>query len=548
METKKKKLDVYSLRLGKKKEEIYRRETGRHAIEARVKRKGSRYDLLDLGHGTASGAGKFRITQEDLRYHMQVIGGTGKGKSRFLYLLMQYLIDRGQGFCFLDPTGGAKTLQSVLEYCWSVGHEKVCLIDPYDYIRFRKVPIINPLLSFKDKPWLHKYAVTNVRSAARVLTGQKDPGDTMIINKYLKSLLYMLVDAEMTLYDAVYFTEYDTHRLEREYIFDNCSPNSRHVEAVTSAFKNLTTFNTLIGSSARRLDDVFDPPLKWIFGSNEGTTEKHKRKWEFIDFEKMVSQGWIILVNLDTEGGADPLEMRFLGTIIINEIVSAIHRLIKGSPWRGQYHLIIDEAEDYANRKLSDLLDKKRNLGLSVVFAHHTFGQFEDEKVLQSIINNAHFKVAFNPGSEGAFRTARMLYGGELEDRHVAYQLKHLRKQHAVIKVDIQDPHIVRIEDVPDMEGVTEEDIEDYKFQIYEQPWYKSPAQVEKEIKERINVSRTIRKNPESPKPRKAPDRKADSKASVPTGIQKRQQQQSLPARNEKPKEAGKPNTTPIKI
>jgi hypothetical protein len=111
--------------------------------------------------------------------------------------------------------------------------------------------------------------------------------------------------------------------------------------------------------------------------------------------------------------------------------------------------LYIDEAEDYANRKLGDVLDKKRNLGLRLVFAHHTFAQFEDKRVESSIVSNAKFKVAFYVGAEDRERLVKMLgYGGELKDRDIVYQLGKLKRQEAVIRNNKQPPQIIKIENV----------------------------------------------------------------------------------------------------
>jgi hypothetical protein len=53
-----------------------------------------------------------------------------------------------------------------------------------------------------------------------------------------------------------------------------------------------------------------------MFGSTKG-----------IDFPTLITEGWIILVNLYAGYGFEAIHTRLLGTAIINEILSSIDRL-----------------------------------------------------------------------------------------------------------------------------------------------------------------------------------------------------------------------------
>ena len=46
--------------------------------------------------------------------HMAIYGGTGKGKSKFVELMLRQIIDQGRGACVIDPHGD-------LVEVWEVG-------------------------------------------------------------------------------------------------------------------------------------------------------------------------------------------------------------------------------------------------------------------------------------------------------------------------------------------------------------------------------------------------------------------------------------------
>jgi hypothetical protein len=393
--------------------------------------------------------------------------------------------------CLLDPTGRGETAYNVLRYCSKQGIENVCLIDPYHYQKYQTVPVINPLDS---RPWRHKASVANVMDAMRVIFGVKDPSGTNVIEFYMPAILRALLNAEATLTDSKYFTVYSGYEVQRAEImtasvYDKYEKfreldDNWHRRVLQGAFKSEYQFNQTLGSTVRRLSKLYGEPLKWIFGSNEAHHDGRKLHKKYIDFTELIRDNWVILVNLDTQGGADVMEMRFLGTIIINEIITA---------WKGWFNLYIDEAQDFANMKLAEILDKKRKLNLRLVLSHQHPDQFEDRRIYGSVDGGTKLKAAFYMAdSAQRERIAGKLYGGKLSSREVAHNLSDQRKQTAVIKNGKTAPQLVTIEDVPDAE-VDDAELERYILWLYKRPWYKSPRQVEEEIRMRFYVKPEVK-------------------------------------------------------
>jgi hypothetical protein len=220
----------------------------------------------------------------------------------------------------------------------------------------------------------------------RILFQTKDPSETPKIQRYLPALLNVLWNANMTLHEAIYFTEYKKSEGRRFEILDHSHSLDRHRMAIDEAFQTYARYEKDIGSTVRRLDPFFDSTLELMFGAYAG-----------VDFMKMISEGWVILVNLDAEGGVDPLQTRLIGTSVINELLFAMYRL-RQRGYNRPYYLYIDEAGQYVNDKLIRILEYKRKAGFRVTLAHQGFWQFPKEKA-EAVKQLCKIKVMFHtPG------------------------------------------------------------------------------------------------------------------------------------------------------
>jgi len=218
---------------------------------------------------------------------------------------------------------------------------------------------------------------------------------------------------------------------------------------------------------------------------------------------KMVRDKWVILVNLDTSLDLDIMDARLLGTMVINQVFLAKERLYdKG--YAKRYYLYIDEAGEYATRKIARALTLKGKTGLRVTIGHQYFGQFEDKYVVEAINALTKLKAMFNlPGREDRDQITRMFYGGEVSDRQASFANADLPRQHAVIKTGKVSPQRVRIPDVP-KPAITKDQLDSYINKIYEQPWYFEPNKIQEAIKKKSiyaqpNIQPRPPKNPRPP-------------------------------------------------
>lgn len=436
--------------------------------------------------------GEMLLSEEARESHIHILGAPGEGKSKFIEMLVEHDIKQGYGALVLDPSDNGDTVYKILKFCCKHGYEKVILVDPHDVNKFSRVATLNPI-HYKAPA---NVCVGNIEDTIRILWGSK-LGETAKIDKYLPAILRVLHGSESTLYDALYFTDrtHPVYRSRREKMMDALHPLDQTRVVLESAYsKSPTMFSAEMDSTFRRFQPFFDEVMRLFVGSNRNP----------LNFAKLVADGWVILVNLDSTGIWGDAQQRLLGTMVLNEVIYAIYRL-RENGWKGKYYVYIDEVGDYATPKLAEVLDKRRKSGIRFTVAHQRFDQLEDKNVLSAVMGSTKIKVLFNvPNREDRDRMIRMMYGGDIPDRQVSYELGQLPKQEAAIKINKQPPRKTRLADVPDIE-VDPKVFKAFKEKLLKHESFMSPKEVLEEINARFTQSES--KHARQPTPaRPAPD------------------------------------------
>jgi hypothetical protein len=490
--------DLFQMRMRRPFPELTRIPTPEETVAKKKKEVQSRHPLRPLGQASD---GLVSLAEEERESHIHILGAPGQGKSKFLELLIRQDIDRGYGCCLLDPNRG-DTVYSVLRYCAKKGHDKVLLIDPGDAFTRDKLCTLNPFGRIEyptgKEPRYNKHtseAVADTMDTMRVLWGDKTHEGTARINKYLPAVLKALHRSRATLHDAVYFAVQQdaAYGIRRSLILDSLHHLDKDRVTLETLFggpkRKRTTpsiFNLEFDSTIRRLNPLHDDLMKLMLGSNNTP----------VSFMKMVAEGWVILVNLDPARIWSKEQERLLGTLVINELIFAVQRLIDVQPkLRGRpYYVYVDEAGKYATPKLAEILDYKRHIGIRFALAHQRFRQFEDPDVRSSVKGSTRIKVLFNtPDDQDRLEMMKMMYGGKLPENEVLYALGNLQKRQAAIKINTQPPRITRIDPVPEV-TLPDSVLRDYKDEIYRNEWYASKEEILHEIDARFTQPRRTTK------------------------------------------------------
>lgn len=475
----------------------------------------TKYDLRLLGTGER----EVWISEEERSANFHILGEPEQGKSKFLEYHIRKDIDMGNGVCLLDPSDNGDTCRKILSYCAQKGIEKVVYISPDTLPKFGKIACLKPL----QKKAI-KQSVEGVMESINILFGSKST-DTPRIRKNLSALLRILAENELTIKESEIFADYqDLKRLD--FIKDD-----RDSRTLKNVFRTHTIWDAQFNSTINRLDAFWQEPLSLMFGSDTG-----------IDFTKMISQGWVILVNLYPTQTFTIENTQLLGVMIISQIIQAIDNLTSWG-WKGVHYLYIDEAGRFATPQIEEVLSYKRKSGLRLMLAHHYFDQFENKKVMHSIKQGARIKVMFNTSSyQDRLEMVKDLgYGGDIPHVLATYANQNIPKQYAIIKKNKETPVRVRIPDAPDVK-ISKEKLDAYIEKILSNECYKTREQ----ITDQINA-RSLRAHSKSPESRKTSDTQPDNKIAVSRGIQeRRKQKQSVSESGEKPPIPQE--TEPIKI
>lgn len=448
--------------------------------------------------------GEISIIQEQREDHFWVLGSTGEGKSKFLEYLIRKDIDRLKAdedlpknerrscsLCFIDPTPQGKIARLILNYCAEIGFEKVLLIDPYLIKSHKKVPPINP---FHYEESHIESSVDYLMDAFRVLFEVEDLSKTSNIATYLNAIFSLVHYAGLTASDLLPFTTIKSprHQLERERVIRMVEARlakgeiprykseivEKHIEDVRFAYINYPVWKQEISSTVRRLNQmVNNSTLRLIFGHRRG-----------VDFEKLVTDGWVILVNASTGEGLGSLQARLLATVVINEIIFTIEKLRRRG-FDKPYYLYLDEASRYATDKLVEVLDTKRNIKLRMIISNQYPSQLKRRGIYDSVKTNAKTKIAFyisNPQERED--VVRMLYGGALPDRDVSYALSQQEKRQGVFKLGKKEAVAAKTFDVPDAPADKE-----FLKSLLATRSYATPEEILKDYDERFEGQTTIR-------------------------------------------------------
>jgi hypothetical protein len=468
--------------------------TAEEAIEKRIRQLTSKSPIRELGFGTE----RVFISEEEREANFHIIGAPSQGKSKFLEDSIRQDIDNGIGLTLLDPSDGGDTFYNILNYCAAKNHKKVLVIDPRTLVDHGKIASLTPLNSKYGKQ-----SVNAVFEIISILFGSKSV-ETPRIKRYLGALLKVLLKANFAFSDTLFFSDYGQDQSARKAILGSLSEYDRDRRTLEQVFRTQFQFEQYFSSTINRLDTFWEEPLSIMFGANKG-----------VDFRKMISEGWVILVNLFPGKYLDDIESQLIGVLIISQIIQAADILFDAPPRnviKKKHYLYIDEAGSFATPQITTLLNNKRKTGLRLVLAHHYFSQFKDKQALDAVKQAARIKVMFNtPSYDDRLEMSKLLgYGGDIAPIDASFANQDLARQVAIIKKDKNPPVRIRIPDVPKV-TVPADRLHSYVAELLQSPWYVTEEQVKEEREQRLESIRAKTIYPESAGPRTQNDGGSDS-------------------------------------
>ena len=338
--------------------------------------------------------GKLRST------HMQVVGPTGCGKSKFLEQMIREDIIEDHGLCLLDPHGDL--YEDIVKWCTErefldrgVHSKKILLFDITDIDwAFSYNPL--KLSGADDKYGDEIKAVKNRVTSAIAQVWSGEDQDTMPrLSRIMGLVLEALVENKLSLVESELILKYMKEGNDlQKYLSQTSFDRSSRIEweSLLEFTKN-TDYQNQVESTQNRFSKIIGTPkLKHTLGNTE----------QSLDFRKLMDEGWILLINLGSKEHLDPKQAETIGSLMINDMVhTALTRTAGSRP----FYLYFDECHRFINTDVVTALDECRKKGLHLIMAHQRLNQLKrvDEKgeIFDAVMTNTKTKVVFGGGVLG---------------------------------------------------------------------------------------------------------------------------------------------------
>ena len=329
-----------------------------------------------------------KITPDDRRRHIYIIGQTGTGKTTFLTNLIIQDIKNGNGVCFIDPHGDAAL--RILGHIPPERLDDIIFFDPGDI----NWPIGINMLEYDPKfPEQKTFIVNELIEIIDKIYDLRQTGGPMF-EQYFRNALLLLMDdpsSKPTLLEVPRVFADDSFRYE---LIKRCSnPVVRQFWTKEAprvggelSFENMITYIT----------SKLNP-----FVANDFIRPIIAQQQSSINFRQIMDEGKIFIVNL-SKGRLGDINSYLLGMIIVGKILMAsFSRMDIPEDQRKDFYLYIDEFQNITTNTIAVILAEARKYRLNLIMAHQYVGQLTEE-IRKSVFGNVGTIISFRVGIEDA--------------------------------------------------------------------------------------------------------------------------------------------------
>ena len=428
-------------------------------------------DGVLIGRNVYRGATKeIRLSINDRRRHMYVIGASGMGKSVFLKnIAYQDMLD-GKGFCFIDPHGDVT--EELLSMVPENRIDDVIYFDPSDM----EYPIGMNMLEAKtpeEKDFI-------VQEGINMLYSLYDPGHTGIFGPrgeqmFRNAALLLMSDPK-----GATFLDIPSPFINKDLVIDK-------LKYVTD--RDLYDYWTKEFPASQKSNDAGEVTTwfasKWSpFKQNTMMKRVLGQVKSGFNIREIMDQQKILLVNL-SKGKLGELNSKLLGMIFVMKFqTAAMSRVDTPESERKDFCLFVDEFQNFSTDSFESILSEARKFRLNLIVANQFMTQLTD-KIREGVLGNVGTIVAGRVGVTDAEMLEKVFTP--------VFKAEDLHKQpnhHAITTVLMNGmPSAPFTMELPAPMGKEDrkifESLREYSSKKYGRPG----LEVEKEINDRLNVS-----------------------------------------------------------
>lgn len=324
-----------------------------------------------------------RMTDEDRRRHMYVIGQTGTGKTTIMKAMVRQDIERGKGVCVIDPHGDFA--EFTLAVVPKERAEDVVYFDPGDLER----PMgLNMLEIDPSHPEQKTMVIDELFGIFDKLYDLKQTGGPMF-EKYFKNSALLLLDDYAN--EIPVLADISRVLVDEEFRADKLSRETNPLvkefwqKEAEKAGGEASLANMAPYISSKITSFVFNEFLRPIINQPKSA----------FNFREAMDQQKILIINL-SKGRIGELNAYLIGLVVVGKLLmAALSRVDIEEKDRHDFYLYMDEFQNFTTPSIATILSEARKYRLNLILAHQFIKQLKEE------IRDAVFG---NVGSLAAFR------------------------------------------------------------------------------------------------------------------------------------------------
>jgi hypothetical protein len=329
-----------------------------------------------------------RLTPEDRRRHMYIIGQTGTGKSVTMESMAVQDMQVGEGVTFIDPHGSLA--EWVLANVPKERVDDVIYFDPSD----TAFPMgLNMLEYDPANPQDKTLIIDEMFEIMDKLYNLKETGGPQF-ERYFKNATFLLLDN----YERRVPTLADMSRvfIDEEFRKDLLAHETNQiVKQFWELEATKTTGEQSLANFAGYVTSKID-----AFTSNDFLRPIINQTRSVVNFRDVIESKKILVVNL-AKGKIGDLNANLLGMVIIGKLRrAAMARDTKRTDLPDHY-VYMDEFQNITTQSISVILAEARKYRLCLIMAHQFIKQL-DEKIRDSVFGNVGTMVVFRISPEDA--------------------------------------------------------------------------------------------------------------------------------------------------
>jgi hypothetical protein len=329
-----------------------------------------------------------RITRNDRRRHIYVIGQTGTGKTTLLKNMIIQDIKNGDGVCFIDPHGDVA--QEILGLIPKERIDDVIYFNPGDTRR----PIgLNILEYSPQRPEEKTFIINTLIEIIDKLYNLQVTGGPMF-EQYLRNALLLLMDDPNWGYTLLEVSKVFVDEPFRDELLSKCK-NYPVIEFWTKQAPvvggELSLENMITWVTSKLNPFITNDFVRPIIAQSKSS----------IDFNQIMNERKILIVNL-SKGLIGETSAYLMGMLLITKILlGAFARITIPEEERKDFYLYIDEFQNFAFKGVASILAEARKYRLSMVLAHQYIKQLPEE-ISSAVVGNVGTIISFRVGAQDA--------------------------------------------------------------------------------------------------------------------------------------------------